>query len=308
MKTLTSAKITFTGTNNGISEERGNLKLAQQRAQNVKDYLVNVWGIDPSRITTKNRNLPTDPSGNTTTEGQAENRRVEMTTTHPALFDPTSRSELEKSINLSSIKFLPIVTADAGIKSWKLLVTQGGYALFEEQGKVSIPKELLWKLESQRFSSTDDPVEYKLSVIDNESKSDAHRSSTIMKQLTIEKKKAQRIGNEIVTRSGLVVFDFDKADLSPRNIRIIDEIKKSITPNSRVKIIGYTDKLGDPQHNLDLSLRRAQAVQKALGNVVPASNIIVEGRGGEKPLYSGETPEDRFFSRMVEVITEAPAE
>lgn len=54
-----------------------NLKLSKERAQSVKRYLVE-HGIDPSRITTKGQGETQPIAPNTTPEGRAKNRRVEI--------------------------------------------------------------------------------------------------------------------------------------------------------------------------------------------------------------------------------------
>jgi hypothetical protein len=55
-------KITLTGCNAGTGKEKENLELSRQRAESVKRYLVETWGINPENIKTEARNLPEKPS------------------------------------------------------------------------------------------------------------------------------------------------------------------------------------------------------------------------------------------------------
>jgi len=73
-----NATITITGCNTNLKKERNNKKLSTQRANAVKDYLVNVWNIDPSRIKVVSRNLPEKPSNQKDPDAIAENRRAEI--------------------------------------------------------------------------------------------------------------------------------------------------------------------------------------------------------------------------------------
>jgi OOP family OmpA-OmpF porin len=55
-----------------------NIQLSKDRAEAVKNALVQVYGIDTSRLTTEGMG-EADPVGdNSTTEGKAQNRRVEF--------------------------------------------------------------------------------------------------------------------------------------------------------------------------------------------------------------------------------------
>jgi OOP family OmpA-OmpF porin len=100
----------------------------------------------------------------------------------------------------------------------------------------------------------------------------------------------------------MILFGFDRADLSPANQELVKTIKDRITSSSTARVIGYTDRSGAEEYNQRLSERRSQAVSTALG--LPASSA--SGQGEQLPLYDNATPEGRFYSRTVEVIVETP--
>jgi len=68
-------------------------------------------------------------------------------------------------------------------------------------------------------------------------------------------------------------------------------------------IEGHTDQRGDPGYNEDLSLRRAQAIRRALvDRHVPADRLVVRGLGASQPLIPGATsPADHERNRRVEI-------
>ena len=66
----------------GHADSRGsdaaNMKYSEDRAQAIKDYLVERYEIDPSRITTEGVGATQPVASNDTREGRAQNRRAEI--------------------------------------------------------------------------------------------------------------------------------------------------------------------------------------------------------------------------------------
>jgi outer membrane protein OmpA-like peptidoglycan-associated protein len=78
MHDTSDAQLTLVGCTSETGVEKDNLKLAQARAETVKDYLLRVWGINPARILIEARGLPSEASPGDTREGRMENQRVEL--------------------------------------------------------------------------------------------------------------------------------------------------------------------------------------------------------------------------------------
>jgi outer membrane protein OmpA-like peptidoglycan-associated protein len=74
----TDAQLTLVGCTSETGVEKDNLKLAQARAEAIKDYLQRVWGINPARILIEARGLPAEASPADTRDGRLENQRVEL--------------------------------------------------------------------------------------------------------------------------------------------------------------------------------------------------------------------------------------
>jgi outer membrane protein OmpA-like peptidoglycan-associated protein len=70
-----------------------------------------------------------------------------------------------------------------------------------------------------------------------------------------------------------------------------------------VAIQGFTDKTGTPEYNLELSRRRAEAVQTYLvaQHNIPVYRIQIVGLGKDKPVNDEKTRDDRQKNRRVEV-------
>lgn len=74
-------------------------------------------------------------------------------------------------------------------------------------------------------------------------------------------------------------------------------------PDWKVTIEGHTDNIGSAQYNLDLSLRRAEAVRRVLIHRfgVPEKQLSAKGYGFTRPVESNDTDEGRAHNRRVEV-------
>jgi len=101
-------------------------------------------------------------------------------------------------------------------------------------------------------------------------------------------------------------FDTDSDVLKPDSAAVLKQVASGLNknPNLRLEIDGYTDSVGDAAHNLDLSKRRAKAVQTVLVAQfgIDAARLTSNGFGAAKPTGSNDTPEGRAANRRVEFI------
>ncbi len=109
---------------------------------------------------------------------------------------------------------------------------------------------------------------------------------------------------------GRVLFDFDKAEIKPEAYHFLDEIAplivkaKTVIPDARLEVDGYTDSIGNAEYNMDLSRRRAQAVVDYLvAHGADPDQLVARGFGKENPLYSNDTAENRAKNRRVQLTT-----
>ncbi len=67
-------------------------------------------------------------------------------------------------------------------------------------------------------------------------------------------------------RSYLVFFDFNKSDLTPEALTIVDTAAKNAGPAkvTQLTVTGHTDTVGSDAYNLRLSRRRAESVAAEL--------------------------------------------
>jgi len=103
-----------------------------------------------------------------------------------------------------------------------------------------------------------------------------------------------------------VLFKFNSAKLTDDAKQQLDQLGKGQVGSMKryfVAIQGFTDKVGTAEYNLELSRRRAEAVQNYLvmQHNVPVYRIQIVGLGKEKPLTEEKTRDDRQKERRVQV-------
>src|SRR5438477_6336993 len=77
------------------------------------------------------------------------------------------------------------------------------------------------------------------------------------------------------------LFNYDSADLQPSSMSQLQKLGTLIkrNPKATFSVEGYTDSLGSPDYNLDLSQRRADSVKQYLVDVMAINPAQIETRG-----------------------------
>ena len=103
----------------------------------------------------------------------------------------------------------------------------------------------------------------------------------------------------------VIFFDFDSDALTAASLQIVDD---AVAMAEKLRIVdfsvtGHADRSGSEAYNLDLSLRRANAVRDALiQRGVKASGISVAGRGEAEPAIPTADGVREPGNRRVEII------
>ena len=78
LKQFPDQSIVIDGHTDSTGGEESNLRIGLQRAESVKEYLVQRHGIDPTRISTNSYGSSRPVASNDTQEGRDKNRRAEI--------------------------------------------------------------------------------------------------------------------------------------------------------------------------------------------------------------------------------------
>ena len=85
----------------------------------------------------------------------------------------------------------------------------------------------------------------------------------------------------------IVFFDFDKSNLTPEALSVVQEAVKTAKTNGMVKVLitGHTDTVGSDSYNQGLSVRRATTVKDEMVHEgMDGSTISIEGKSFHDPL------------------------
>ena len=110
---------------------------------------------------------------------------------------------------------------------------------------------------------------------------------------------------QVIARTYLVFFDWDKSDLTARARQIISEAATASThvQTTQIEVNGYTDLSGTAKYNQGLSVRRADAVAAELvRDGVSRSEISIQGFGESHPLVPTAKGVREPQNRRVEII------
>lgn len=297
------ATLTITGCNNNIGVENNNLQLSKNRAEAVRDYLMQVWGIESNRLKVISRNLPEKPANNTIDDGIQENQRVELSSNDLKILRPVVLKEIVKKSNPPIIQLIPNINSEAELKEWSYEIKQDNQ-LIRQMNSTEKPTTYLWNVEDEPIPILEKNIEAKLTAVDIYGNKAASQKDINIQQLTIRKKRFEMKDDKKVEKYSLILFDYDKAEVTPIHRTILNEIKEKITPFSTVKIYGFADRTGERQYNKDLAAKRANEVQKILK--VNEKNLKMIPIGSDILLYDNDLPQGRGYSRTVQIEIETP--
>ena len=119
--------------------------------------------------------------------------------------------------------------------------------------------------------------------------------------ISVSKKPDDRL---VVDMTSSTTFDVDSAQIKPGFYSTMDKISGVVNKYGKTQLViaGYTDDTGAADYNLDLSRRRAGAVESYLlaDGVVP-QRLSSIGYGEANPVASNATEYGRTLNRRVEI-------
>jgi len=284
----------------------------QAMAESIKHYLVDVFGIDPSRITTEGRVKPRIPSEKPGGMKELDllregDRRVSIWSASPALLmefqsgpdAPWKPVEIyaKQDAPFESNVIVSVAGAKAAFTSWSLEITndQGTMQNFGPytQEQVAIP--------GKSVLGTRPEGTYKVTMVGQGKSGMIVRMDTTVNMVLW----TPAVNDEVMRFS--IIFEFDESKAITLYDRYLtDVVMPKIPVNGTVVIHGYTDIIGDPEYNLKLSLARANDVRATLETGLAKAGrtdvkFEVYGFGADEKLspFENKFPEERFYNRTV---------
>jgi len=315
MSDMPQAKLTIIGCNDNTDSEANNLRLSQQRAVAVSDYLQTVWKIPAKRLEIKAQNLPT--SINTTAVGDsiasAEHRRVELQASHAEILQPLVAENSRYIVAPAYIEMNLDIFAGAGLKEWSLEVTQidgmESRIIHSAKGEKSYPPKYLWELQDAKTNwALTNMVDIRLEVTDvNNNVIASPIVSLPLRKMSIADKQKNTLAETLFDVYELLSFHSTEPELQAdtATLRLIHTIASGLKGESAVSVAAYTTTQGGG----------ARSFGAGLSNAVPKLPLAAQKLNLSKPRlatvadpYDNSFPEGRFYNRAVRVEVQTPVQ
>ncbi len=163
-----------------------------------------------------------------------------------------------------------------------------------------------WKLDEAAAALSSDSIHARIVIVNRENKTAATSLALPVRINNINAQRYEQHHNMRIERYGLILFDFDKSILNRTNPRVLDLVKSSITPQSKVLIRGYADRTGSSEYNKSLAGMRCSSVREYLGTAVENDQVFLDPVGSDLLLFDNNLPEGRCYNRIVYITIETP--
>lgn len=281
--------------------EKSDCRLAQRRAESVRDALVQIWEIDPRRIEIAPSGGECEPviaSPSSTVEGRAENRRVEILSRSRELLSPIVQRDVVVITHAELDSFCVTIRGEdiqsallhISLRQRDALLAETAQRWTGNCAQLEIPQHVMSRCHP------DQPIELRIVGITNTG--DTIQWSRMLELHSLTEQRHYRTVS-------LSMFDFRRSSINARDSALLIDFALRLTRADTVRISGYTDQSGTPAYNDALSMDRASAVARLLRRVRPDVYIgKVHGYGAKHyppGLDSYQYPEQRMMSRTVRV-------
>ena len=291
-----AATITLTGAANGDAAK------GKEMAENVKNYLVQTFGIAADRIAVKSQAMPPHKSGSGGSMGEdrelidAENWRVEIAADPLSILDPVDIVTLVEEPIGNDIVFR--LNGDSRVESATVEVTEHGggirsFGPYSGTQDVRVDAgELLGDKREGRYSAM---TTYTLN--DGEVFRSKAQEFRLVRADPDEEQSGLRYS---------ILFEFDQSTTVQTYEKFLREEVAPAVPNGATIIVhGHTDIVGKPEYNDELSGKRVDEARRILTDELTklGRKVVFDSSGfGENSArapFSNTLPEQRYYNRTV---------
>ncbi|MFA6457693.1 MAG: flagellar motor protein MotB [Bacteroidota bacterium] len=281
------------------------------RAEAVKTYLVTIFGIDSSRISTEGREKPKNPSEMPGGKKELEllkegDSRVDIESDSPEMMiqvgGPAHHSL--KPIQIIAVVENPLdghilfnaIGAKEAYSSWSIEITDSTGKI-QRFGPYTRDRE---NVSGNAVLGNQAEGTYMITI-----QAQTKRGRMVRRDTMVHLVRREIPANDVVRYR--ILFDFDQSKTVENYETFITETIVPLIPDSGIVIIhGYTDIIGEEEYNENLSRERVQNARDIIERGISKSGkrgISFEtfgfGENTEYAAFDNYFPEQRFYNRSV---------
>jgi outer membrane protein OmpA-like peptidoglycan-associated protein len=282
LKENPQANVTLEGATAGTSFEEGGLTLAKNRAENIKEKLIEL-GANKDKIQIKTSMTPRFPSNSRHIEGIEENQRVDIIL-HNAYFQEYT----------SFIQFAELV-GKAGYYA-RIINSEDPGNIYSMQADSSCKVPNDGKI-YEYFFNVNKRLEKEKLVVDEIVLATPEITKVILDTIDLSSIPHRIIDTDYSKFKAIIRFTYNSSQLSEENKQLLQQLIQKLPENCTIQILGSADALGGDAVNRKLSDRRSKVTRDYINELAGNKFNIETGINTEK--FDENTPVGRFLNRCI---------
>lgn len=287
-----NGKVVLEGATSGVQTEPQGQALALQRANVVRQALINL-GVSPNRISTKGSVHPRVISNPEFSGGRAENRRVDIIVENAPLQEWVHAQQFAELRGTAAISAVRSGGNPEDIPTTTITI--------EVNGKSQIIQSRVGQARVSLQETIPDNQQKVALRITATSGGASHVRDTILLTENLPHRQISLLtqGFEAILR-----FEYNSADLSPDVQGLLKQLTALLPAGSTITIVGSADILGSEERNKVLSQARAKNTEQFIKSLVGTKLLVTTSAEPNK--LPDDTPEGRFLNRSIRITATTP--
>jgi outer membrane protein OmpA-like peptidoglycan-associated protein len=270
--------------------------LGKERARVVLQYMEDVWGIDGARIEI----APEEKRG--------EFSGVEITSDAESLLATVETAQLLQSFDPPVIRLKPEFHSDAGIRSWRISITQNGREIsrYTNQERGGAATQLnAWTFPYRRDDSAIAPIVVELAVEDS-----VGMTATARDRMPLLIRRSETGGDERMIVH-ILPFAFRSSALDTGGEAILAQLAARLRDGAHITIEGHVN-AAEMRQDPELARRRSREVESQLRHAPQLQglrNVTITTSSAVTPTDESDVGEEsEILDRRVDVVIEQAGE
>lgn len=276
------ANVTLEGATAGKKFEEGGLTLAKNRAENIKEKLIEL-GANKDKIQIKTSMTPRFPSSSRYIEGIEENQRVDIILHNAYFQEYTSFIQFAELVGKSGY-YVRIINSEE----------PGNLYSMQADSSCKVPND---GKPYEYFFNINKRLEKGKLLVDEIVLATPEITKVLLDTIDIASLPHRIIDTDYSKFKAIIRFTYNSSQLSEENKQLLQQLIQKLPENCTIQILGSADALGGDAVNRKLSDRRSKVTRDYINELAGNKFNIETGINTEK--FDENTPVGRFLNRCI---------